>query len=187
MTHIIELEIPDIKVLSGRKFGDERGYFSETYSRPQLTRAGIDIEFVQDNQSLSAAKGTIRGLHMQAPPFAQAKLVRVNRGRILDVAVDIRRGSPTYGHWVSAVITEEDWNQIYIPIGFLHGFVTLEENTEVHYKVSSPYHKESEGGVLWNDPDLAIPWNAGDQPTLSAKDEQLARFIDFQSPFTYPH
>ncbi len=185
MQRFCELEIPEVKVLNGRKFGDERGYFSETFSEKWFVDEGIDVRFVQDNQSLSAQKGTVRGLHMQCPPFAQAKLVRVNRGSIFDVAVDIRRGSPTYGRWVSAIITEKDWNQIFIPVGFLHGFVTLDENTEVQYKVSSLYHKESEAGVIWNDPELAIPWNAGADPILSEKDLALPRFADFESPFTY--
>ncbi len=179
----VSLDIPDVKVFSLKKFGDDRGYFSETYSEKLLQSAGINVRFVQDNQSLSKEKGIIRGLHMQAPPFDQAKLVRVNRGRILDVCVDVRRSSPTYGNWVAAEISEQAWNQIYVPSGFLHGFVTLEEDTEVHYKVSNFYDRNSEGGVIWNDPTLAIDWPLDRSPILSEKDQLLPKFADFETPF----
>ena len=184
---VAELSIPEVKVIKVAKFGDDRGFFSETYNRRRLTEVGIDVEFVQDNQSLSQAIYTVRGLHMQAPPFAQDKLVRVTRGRILDVCVDARVGSPTFGEWVSAEISAQQWNQIFVPVGFLHGFVTLEENTEVQYKVSNYYDKSSEGGVVWNDPELKIDWGipVGADVMLSDKDVKLPLFRDFVSPFVY--
>ncbi|MEL6209765.1 MAG: dTDP-4-dehydrorhamnose 3,5-epimerase, partial [Pseudomonadota bacterium] len=150
------LAIPEVRVIRPRKFGDHRGFFSETYNRRAFAEAGIDLDFVQDNHSLSGEVGTIRGLHYQSPPFAQDKLVRVVRGAILDVAVDIRRGSPTFGQHVAAKITAEDWNQILVPVGFAHGFVTLEPGTEVIYKVTNYYAPDCDHGILWNDPALAI-------------------------------
>lgn len=156
---ITETKIPDVKLLSPRKHGDNRGFFSEIYSRKAFVEAGLNIDFVQDNQSLSVEKGVVRGLHYQLPPTAQAKLVRVTRGAILDVAVDVRRSSPTFGEHVAAVISAENWRQILIPIGFAHGFVTLEPNTEVIYKVSSYYSPKDERGIFWNDPKLGIDWN----------------------------
>lgn len=180
------LAIPDVLVLTPKKFGDHRGFFSEVYSQPALEAAGIELSFVQDNHSLSAARGVLRGLHFQRPPFAQDKLVRVIRGSILDVAVDIRKGSPTYGNHVSAVLSAENWKQILVPVGFAHGFVTLEPNTEVIYKVTARYAPESDAGVYFADPDLAIDWGvAHDEATLSDKDKKLPRFAEFDSPFTY--
>jgi dTDP-4-dehydrorhamnose 3,5-epimerase len=165
------LQIPDVKIVTPKKFGDERGFFSETYSRQGLIEHAIDLTFVQDNQSLSAQVGTLRGLHFQLPPFAQDKLVRVTRGAIYDVAVDIRRQSPTFGQWVGAVISADEWNQILVPIGFAHGFCTIEPDTEVLYKVTAPYAPASERGIAWDDPDLAIDWPLqGGQPVLSGKD-----------------
>lgn len=165
------LQIPDVKVVTPKKFGDERGFFSETYSRQGLIEHAIDLTFVQDNQSLSAQVGTLRGLHFQLPPFAQDKLVRVTRGAIYDVAVDIRRQSPTFGQWVGAVISADEWNQILVPIGFAHGFCTIEPDTEVLYKVTAPYAPASERGIAWDDADLAIDWPLqGGQPVLSGKD-----------------
>ena len=152
------LQIPDVKIVTPKKFGDERGFFSETYSRQGLIEHAIDLTFVQDNQSLSAQVGTLRGLHFQLPPFAQDKLVRVTRGAIYDVAVDIRRQSPTFGQWVGAVISADEWNQILVPIGFAHGFCTIEPDTEVLYKVTAPYAPASERGIAWDDADLAIDW-----------------------------
>lgn len=179
--------IPDVLVLMPKKFGDHRGFFSEVYSREALRAAGVDLEFVQDNHSMSAAKGVLRGLHFQRPPFAQDKLVRVVRGSILDVVVDIRKGSPTYGKHVSVVISAENWKQVFVPVGFAHGFVTLEPGTEVIYKVSARYAPECDAGVLWSDPDLAINWGIDEaSATLSDKDRKLPRFADFESPFTYP-
>lgn len=178
------LDIPDVKIITPRKFGDDRGYFSETYSRPAMAAQGLDLEFVQDNQSLSASRWTVRGLHFQAPPFAQAKLVRVLRGRILDVAVDIRRASPTYGRWVAEEISAERWNQILVPVGFAHGFCTLEPDTEVVYKVSAPYAPDCDRNLRWNDADLAIDWPASEaEAVLSEKDRVAPSFASLQSPF----
>lgn len=142
------LKIPDVKLLYPMKFGDERGFFSETYSKAAFADAGIEQSFIQDNHSLSRSVGVLRGLHYQCAPFAQDKLVRVVRGRILDVAVDIRSKSPTFGTWVSVEISADEWNQIFVPKGFAHGFVTLEPDTEVTYKVSAPYAPEAERSVI---------------------------------------
>jgi dTDP-4-dehydrorhamnose 3,5-epimerase len=185
MLQQMQVTIPDVKVFSIKKYGDDRGFFSETYNKENLLALGIEVEFVQDNQSLSDVAGTLRGLHMQAPPFAQDKLVRVTRGSILDVCVDIRVGSPTFGKWVSAVISAKEWNQIFVPVGFLHGFITLEPKTEVQYKVSNYYNKASEGGVIWNDPDLEINWSVIENVRLSEKDAALPSFRKFRSPFKY--
>jgi dTDP-4-dehydrorhamnose 3,5-epimerase len=174
---ITETSIPAVKILQPKKHGDHRGFFSEVYSRKLFLDAGIDIDFVQDNHSLSAEKGVVRGLHYQLPPTAQAKLVRVVRGAILDVAVDIRRGSPTLGRHVSAVISAENWRQILIPIGFAHGFATLEPNTEVIYKVSAGYSPKDERGILWNDPRLGIEWGVEESAAvLSEKDRKYPTF-----------
>lgn len=173
------LAIPDVKIIRTAKFADGRGFFSETYNAEAFAQAGITAAFVQDNQSLSVPAGTLRGLHAQRPPFAQDKLVRVTRGRIWDVAVDARPRSPAFGRWVAAEISAQAWNQIFIPAGFLHGFCTLEPDTEVHYKVSRVYSAAHEVGVRWNDPDLKIAWPiAGDKVILSDKDRALPSFRD---------
>jgi dTDP-4-dehydrorhamnose 3,5-epimerase len=155
---VIATRIPDVKVLIPRKFGDHRGFFSATYDKHALIEAGLDREFVQDNHSLSVEKGTLRGLHFQIPPFAQDKLVRVIRGVILDVAVDLRRGSSTFGEHVAVEISAENWSQLFVPIGFAHGFCTLVPDTEVIYKVTSSYAPDHDRGLLWNDPALGIEW-----------------------------
>ena len=181
---IVELAIPEVKLVTPKRFGDDRGFFSETYNAQRFKDAGITVDFVQDNHSYSAPAGTVRGLHYQAPPFAQSKLVRVLRGRILDVAVDVRKGSPTYGKWVSAELSAENGVQIYVPQGFLHGFATLEPDCEIAYKVDNYYSSECDGAVLWNDPDLAIDWGIDPATaTLSAKDAAAPRFSAFSSPF----
>ena len=181
---IDDLGISAVKMLVPRKHGDHRGFFSETYSRRTLAEAGIGIEFVQDNHSLSAEKGTVRGLHFQTPPFAQDKLVRVVRGAVFDVAVDLRRGSPTYGQHVSAVLSAEAWNQILAPIGFAHGFMTLEPDTEVIYKVSNYYAPDHDRGILWNDPALGIAWPIPEaQAILSDKDRRQPRLAEIAAPF----
>lgn len=170
------LAIPDVILVTPPKFGDSRGFFSETFSAARFAEAGIAGPFVQDNQSLSAAKGTIRGLHCQLAPNAQGKLVRVLRGAIWDVAVDIRRGSASYGQHVAAVLSAENWSQLWIPQGFLHGFCTIEPDTEVVYKVTAPYDPAAERGVRWDDPDLALPWPVlAGEARLSGKDELLPR------------
>lgn len=178
------LEIPDVKLVTPSRFGDQRGYFSETYNAQRFIAAGIDADFVQDNHSYSALAGTVRGLHYQAPPFAQAKLVRVLRGAILDVAVDVRAGSPTYGKWVKAELSAENGVQIFVPRGFLHGFITRAPDTEIAYKVDSYYSKECDGAVIWNDPELDIDWETGStQAILSEKDLKALKFNEFKTPF----
>ena len=182
--HSKYLSIPDVKVLTPKKHGDHRGFFSEVYNRRSLTVTGVDIDFVQDNHSLSAEKGTVRGLHFQTPPFAQDKLVRVARGSVFDVAVDLRRGSATYGRHVSVVLSAEAWNQVLVPIGFAHGFMTLEPDTEVIYKVSNYYAPDHDQGLLWNDPALGIAWPiAENEATLSEKDRRQPRFAELVTPF----
>ena len=181
---VSETAIAGVKIIKARKSGDHRGFFSETYSKKALAEAGIDLEFVQDNHSLSVEKGVIRGLHFQTPPFAQDKLVRVVRGAVLDVAVDLRKGSSTFGEHVSAVIGIDDWNQILVPKGFAHGFCTLEPNTEVIYKVTAYYSPEHDKGLLWNDPDLHIEWPvASGEAILSDKDRRQPRFSELQHAF----
>lgn len=183
---VTELEIPDVKILTPKQFGDSRGFFSETYNYRTFQCAGLDIVFVQDNHVYSAHGSTLRGLHFQVPPFAQDKLVRAVRGSVLDVAVDIRKGSPTYGRYVSCIISAKSWNQIYIPIGFAHGYLTLEPDTEVLYKVSNYYSPGHDFGLLWCDPDLGIDWQKpAKQVILSHKDKKQPLFKDFNSPFAF--
>lgn len=178
------LAIPDIIEVIPPKYGDDRGFFSEVYKRAAFEANGIFIDWIQDNQSFSAIRGTVRGLHFQAPPTAQHKLVRVLRGAIYDVAVDIRNGSPTYGRWVGCELSAEKWNQLLVPIGFAHGFMTLTADVEVLYKVSAPYSKDDEGAIYWNDTTIGIAWpDIGAPTTLSEKDETAPRFADFVSPF----
>ena len=177
MTTFTRLAIADVVLVQPVRHGDARGYFCETYKKPQFDAFGLDIAFVQDNESLSREVGVVRGLHFQLPPFAQDKLVRVVRGAILDVAVDIRKDSPTFGRHVSAVISAADWNQILVPIGFAHGFCTLEPDTEVIYKVTNYYSAEHDRGLLWNDPALGIDWPvAADKARLSDKDHKHPTF-----------
>jgi len=179
-------DLPEVKLLKPRRFGDQRGYFCETWSAARMAEQGLDVAFVQDNESLSAKAGTLRGLHYQAPPFAQAKLVRVARGAILDVAVDARRGSPTYGCWVAETISAENGAQILVPHGFLHGFLTLTDDTLVIYKVDNVYDAGSDGGVRWNDPDIGVDWGvAAEGLTLSDKDDRAPFFREWISPFEY--
>lgn len=181
---VLATAIPDVKLVRPKKFGDHRGFFSETYNRQALAKAGIHLDFVQDNHSLSVQRGVVRGLHFQVPPFAQDKLLRVVRGRVFDVAVDLRRSSPTFGRFVTAELSAENWTQILVPIGFAHGFVTLEENTEVIYKVTNYYAPSHDRGILWNDPDLAIPWPiATAEAILSEKDKAQPRFADVGGVF----
>ena len=171
--------------LTAKRFQDHRGFFAETYSRGKYTELGIDVEFVQDNHSLSKDVGTLRGLHFQAPPKAQAKLVRCGRGAIFDVAVDIRKGSPTYGQWEGYELTAENGDQLYVPVGFAHGFLTLEPDSEIVYKCSDYYAPETEGSVLWNDPNIGIDWPTGSDPILSTKDVAAPLFSDLESPFIF--
>lgn len=184
---VVALAIPDVKLITPSKHGDARGFFSEVYNRARFREAGIDLDFVQDNHSLSRPAGTLRGLHYQSPPAAQAKLVRVVRGRIWDVAVDLRRGSPSYGRHVAAELSAESWSQLLVPVGFAHGFCTLEPDTEVIYKVTSHYAPEHDHGLRWDDPALGIAWPvAAGSVLLSDKDRALPGWAELDSPFTYP-
>jgi len=184
--NVQQLEIPGVVVLKPRRFGDDRGYFTEAYNDRAFKAAGIDTLFVQDNHSFSKTKGTIRGMHFQAPPFAQAKLVRAITGRVLDVVVDIRKGSPTFGRSVSAELTSEGGEQIFVPAGFLHGFLTLEADTHIVYKVDKYYSNEADGSVRFDDPALGIDWGCDvSGAVLSAKDANAVSWQDFQSPFAY--
>lgn len=183
---IRETALPGVVILVPRRLGDERGYFCEAWSARRLAEAGLDHDFVQDNESLSARAGTLRGLHYQAPPFAQAKLLRVLRGAVRDVVVDARVGSPTYGRWVAEELSAGNGAQMLVPRGFLHGFVTLEDDTQVLYKVDNPYDAASDGAVAWDDPDLGIDWGIDPaRAILSAKDRVAPRFRDWRSPFRY--
>lgn len=167
-----------------RKFGDDRGFFSETWNAEAMAEAGLDLPFVQDNHSYSAARGVLRGLHFQLPPAAQDKLVRVTRGAIFDVAVDIRRGSASFGRWVGLVVSAEEWNQILVPRGFAHGFVTLEEHTEVQYKVTAPYRPDLDRAIRFDDPAIGIEWPiAADAVRLSAKDAAAPLLQDVETGF----
>ncbi len=178
---VIATKIPDLYIVKPNVFEDDRGYFFESYNKEAFLRMGIDQNFVQDNESKSA-KGVLRGLHFQRPPFTQGKLVRVMRGAVLDVAVDLRRSSPTYGQWASVELTQDNKWMYWVPPGFAHGFVTLEENTVFFYKCTNVYNKASEGSIRWNDPELHIDWKM-DHPILSAKDKVAPLFKDFVTPF----
>ena len=184
-----DLGVGGAAVLVPRRFGDDRGWFAEVWNRARFVEAGIDRDWCQDNQSLSAEAGTLRGLHYQAPPFAQAKLVRVLAGAIRDVVVDARRGSPTYGRHAAVEVTAEALTQVFVPAGFLHGFVTLRPDTMVLYKVDAAYSAEHDGAVAWDDPDLAIDWGLGRdglpaRPVLSGKDAAAPRLAEADLPFT---
>ena len=169
-----------------KRFGDARGFFCETWSAARMAAAGLHFDFVQDNHSLSEQAGTMRGLHFQAPPHAQAKLVRCGRGRLLDVAVDIRKGSPSFGKWVAEELGFENGKQLLIPRGFLHGFVTLEPDTEIIYKCDDVYAPECDGAVRFDDPDIGIDWSIdSNKAVLSEKDEKAVSMKDFDSPFIY--
>ena len=179
------LPLPGLMLIWPRRFKDERGFFSEVWSRRAFHEVGLDFDWCQENHSFSHAAGTLRGLHYQAPPAAQAKLVRCPRGRIWDVAVDVRCGSPTEGRWYGLELSADNWAQLLVPAGFLHGFVTLESNTEVVYKVDHPYDAEADGSVAWNDPDLGITWPVEGEPHLSAKDQAAPRLANSSSPFVW--
>jgi dTDP-4-dehydrorhamnose 3,5-epimerase len=184
MLHVEATALPDVKIIQPKKFGDHRGFFSETYNQRAFSEAGIDLVFVQDNHSLSAVVGTLRGLHFQSPPFAQDKLIRVPRGRILDIAVDIRASSPDFGKAVAVELSAENWLQVLVPAGFAHGFVTLEPDTEVLYKVSAPYAPSHDHGLAFDDPALAIDWGLpADRLILSEKDRRHPRLADLPRYF----
>ncbi|WP_409563183.1 dTDP-4-dehydrorhamnose 3,5-epimerase [Hyphomicrobium sp. MC8b] len=181
---ITKLALDDVLLITPKRFYDTRGFFIELHNKKKLKEVGMEDDFVQDNFSLSTKAGTLRGLHFQVPPFSQAKLVRVSRGRILDVAVDIRASSPTFGKHVSCEISAENGHQLYIPHGFAHGFCTLEPETEVVYKVSNYYAPQAEGGILWSDPSLNIDWPISeDAAIVSEKDAVLPLLTDFAPVF----
>jgi dTDP-4-dehydrorhamnose 3,5-epimerase len=183
---IDKTNLPGVLILTPQRFGDARGWFSEVWNRRTLAAQGIDIDFVQDNHSLSRAAGTVRGLHFQSPPHAQAKLVRCGRGRVFDVAVDIRRGSPTFGQWAGAELSAESGRQLLIPAGFLHGFVTREPDSELLYKCSDVYAPDCDGAVRFDDPDLGIDWGIDPAAAiLSDKDRAAPLFRNFATPFVY--
>jgi dTDP-4-dehydrorhamnose 3,5-epimerase len=175
----------DLILIKPKRFRDQRGFFSELYSYRIYCEMGIDLTFVQDNHSVSKEVGTLRGLHFQAPPHAQAKLVRCGSGAIYDVAVDIRRGSPTYGAWKGYELTAENGHQLYVPPGFAHGFLTLKPDSEIVYKCSDYYAPETEGGILWSDPQINITWPLSTTPVLSDKDASSPLLDGFKSPFIF--
>lgn len=176
--------IPGLLVLTPRVFTDQRGFFMETYSRRVLAEHGVTCDFVQDNHARSEARGVLRGLHFQTPPSAQAKLVRVSRGAVYDVAVDLRVGSPAYGTWHAETLCADSHVQMFIPAGCAHGYLTLAPGTEFQYKVDAYYDPARDTGILWNDPDLGIPWPET-APVLSDKDRTLPRLVDYASPFVF--
>jgi len=182
MMRIERARIPDVLFIHAIKRGDDRGFFCETYKRSALAAFGVDLDWPQDNHAFSATSGVLRGLHFQRPPAAQAKLLRVVRGAIFDVAVDIRRASPTYGHHTAVELQAESGTQILVPAGFAHGYCTLTDNTEVLYKVSAEYAPETEAGLAWDDPDLGIAWPIAG-PVLSPRDRHWPRLRDLDSPF----
>ena len=173
--------IPDVKLVTPQVFGDDRGWFYESYSFEKLKQCGIDTVFVQDNRSFSAAKGTLRGLHCQKAPFAQTKLLCCTRGEIMDVAVDLRPGSKTYGKWYGVLLSAENKKQFFIPKGFAHGFLVLSDIAEFTYKCSDFYHPNDEGGIIYNDPDLAVEWPVGEEMelVLSDKDTKWGTFAEY--------
>lgn len=178
-----QTSLADVVCLTPARFGDHRGFFSESFSRQRMAEHGIKTDFVQDNHSLSREVGTVRGLHFQSPPHAQSKLVRCGRGALFDVAVDIRKGSPTYGHWVGEELSFENGKQLLVPEGFLHGFITLQPDTEIIYKCSDYYAPECDGAVRWDS--CGIDWKFEGTPVLSEKDEAAPALADFDSPFVY--
>jgi dTDP-4-dehydrorhamnose 3,5-epimerase len=180
------LAIPDVVLLEPVRHADARGFFSEVYSRRELAACGIAVDFVQDNHSLSRERGVVRGLHFQAPPSAQGKLVRVTRGAMIDVAVDIRHGSPSFGRHVLALLSAENWRQVWVPPGFAHGFCTLEPDTEIVYKVDAYYDPAADRSLLWNDPALGIDWPvAPGAAILSDKDRVAPRLADLAACFVW--
>lgn len=174
-----------VQLLKPRRHGDHRGFFAETYNRLAFEKNGITVEFVQDNHSMSHEVGTLRGMHFQKPPHAQAKLVRCGQGAIFDVVVDIRLGSPSFGKWEGYELSADNGHQLFVPIGFAHGFVSIEPNSEIVYKCSDYYAPETEGALLWNDPDIAIDWPISQTVTISDKDQMASLLKNLESPFIY--
>lgn len=182
--NIIKTDIDGVLIVELKVFGDNRGWFAETYSKEKFHQLGIDVEFIQDNHSFSEQKGVLRGLHFQQPPMAQTKLVRCTRGEILDVAVDIRRGSPTYKKWVAVKLTAENKRQMLVPKGFAHGFVTLTDGVEVYYKVDEYYSPENDRGIRYDDPEINVDWGVRD-PIMSEKDLKAPFLADSDASFKY--
>ena len=182
---IEDTPLAGLRVLTPRRFGDSRGFFSESWNRRLLADHGMDYDFVQDNHSVSARVNTVRGLHFQSPPHAQAKLVRFGKGRLFDVAVDIRKGSPTYGQWYGVELSFENGRQLMIPAGFLHGFSTREPETEIIYKCTDYYSPTADGAVRFDDPDIGIDWGLSGDAILSDKDAAAPRLADFTTPFSF--
>ncbi|MEW9917983.1 dTDP-4-dehydrorhamnose 3,5-epimerase [Marimonas sp. MJW-29] len=185
MDFLTETKLPGVVLLNPPRFGDARGFFSESWNRKRMLEHGIDIDFVQDNHSISAAVNTVRGLHFQSPPHAQAKLVRCGRGVLFDVAVDVRKGSPSFGEWVGYELSAENGLQLLIPEGFLHGFATRVPDTEIIYKCSDYYSPECDGAVRFDDSDIGIEWGLSGEAVLSEKDQKAPLMADFDSPFVY--
>lgn len=184
----IETKIPGVRIIETDVFGDRRGYFTETYNKPKYEDLGITTEFVQDNMSFSAQKGTLRGLHWQNPPFAQAKLVSCTKGAVIDVAVDIRKGSPTFGQWVSVELSADNHRQFFIPRGFAHGFLTLTDDVEFRYKCDNVYNKSAEGGMRYDAPEVNVDWGSllnGMEPVLSKKDKSGPTLDSSDNKFIY--
>ena len=186
MTRFNRLSIPDVIEIVPQKFGDDRGFLSEVWQHDSFSEQGVANRWIQENHSYSREKGTVRGLHFQVPPTAQAKLVRVLRGEIFDVALDLRQGSPDYGKWAGVSLSADRWNQLYLPQGFAHGFMTLTEDVEVLYKLDAPYSPEDERAIAWDDPSIGIDWpDPGVAPIHSQKDRAAAAFADLKTPFEY--
>ncbi len=182
---IEDTPLSGVRVLTPRRFGDARGFFSESWNRRVMAEHGLDHDFVQDNHSVSAAVNTVRGLHFQSPPHAQAKLVRCGKGRLFDVAVDIRKGSPTFGQWFGIELSFENGRQLMIPAGFLHGFATREPDTEIIYKCTDYYSPSSDGAVRFDDPEIGIDWGLTGDPILSDKDAAAPRLAAIATPFSF--
>lgn len=182
---VIETNLEGVLVIEPKVFGDHRGWFMETYSDAKFSEVGIDLNFVQDNQSFSSAKGTLRGLHYQLNPKAQTKLVRCTQGSIFDVAVDIRKGSHTFGKWFGIELSAENKKQLLVPKGFAHAFMTLTDHVEVQYKVDEPYSPENDRGIIWNDPEIGIDWPFDITPILSEKDQKAPLLKDTENNFNY--
>ncbi|MCU7557545.1 dTDP-4-dehydrorhamnose 3,5-epimerase [Macrococcus capreoli] len=182
---IISTKLKEVKVIVPKVFGDDRGWFMETYNHQKFIDQDINCDFIQDNHSFSKEIGTLRGLHFQKAPFAQAKLVRCTKGKIFDVAVDIRKNSPTYLEWVGVELTEENKKQLFIPRGFAHGFVTLSEDVEVQYKVDNVYSPENDRSIIWNDSNINIDWPINENVILSEKDKNAKSIIDTDNNFIY--
>lgn len=185
MLTVTPTNLPDVMLLVPKRHMDARGFFSESWSAAHMAAAGLHFDFVQDNHSFSHAKGTVRGLHFQGPPHAQDKLVRCGRGALFDVAVDIRRGSPTYGQWTGAELSFDNGHQLLVPAGFAHGFMTLTPDCEIIYKCSDSYAPQTEGAVLWNDPEIGIEWPLADVAVLSDKDRDAPPLGALVTPFSY--